>query len=358
MMALGNYILLASTSQTVQQRFTFNKHSWARPVILSLVTCLQVLIPVCHFLSYSNVITRLRILSLHAFFSYVCWLFFYFTCSGLKCTKYGEVLHDLTVMCPVMISIAYVCMIGECCCASEFLFLMEEMSKEHEMSVVEKVNKLREAAPRRYLIVECFHYNARNLQDDRPNHTTQSRNKISGSLTDRVVTFTEEKLFVISHFLDASEEFRATKRPIIQLKLKSQIQCGDEKTMNILRQNLLELFTENTQRDVYTTVNYRDEIGGLTSEEIFTYYDKSSKPFWLNPWLYILVSLIGMSWPYRLLLRLQISKCEYSIKKIIFTGIQDERQSSLGENLNVREHLNKTDVKAMGMTNIGFESCQ
>ena len=333
MMALGNFTLPASTSQTAKQPFTFNKYSWARPVILSLVICLQILIPVCHVLSYSDVITRLRILSLHAFFSYVSWLAFYFTCSGLQCTKYGEVLHDFTVMCPIMISLTYVCMIGECCCASEFLFLMEEMSKEQEMSVVEKISKLRETVPGRYLVVECFHYNARNRQEDRLNHTTQSSNKISSSLTDRVVTFREEKLFTISRSLDASEEFCVAKRPIIQLKLHSQVQCGDEKTMNILRQNLLELFTENTQRDVYTTVNYRDEIGGLTNEEIFTYYNKSSKPFWLNPWLYVLVSLFGMSWPYRLLFRLQISKCEYSIKKIIFAGIQDEGQSSLSDNL-------------------------
>eukprot|EP00112_Aurelia_sp_Birch-Aquarium-sp1_P015116 Seg3321.2 transcript_id=Seg3321.2/GoldUCD/mRNA.D3Y31 product="Transmembrane protein 151B" protein_id=Seg3321.2/GoldUCD/D3Y31 len=357
MMALVDFMLLASTAQIAEQPFTFNKHHWARPTILSFVICLQIVVPAYHFLSYSDVITRLRILSLHAFISYVCWLVFYFACSGLQCTKYGEVLHDLTVMCPIMISLSYICMIGECCFAPEFLFLMEEMSKEQEMPVDEKIKKLRETAPRRYLIVECFHYNAKNVQDDHAN-TTESSNKLPSSLKGRVTSFKEERIFLISHSVDVSEEFCVKKRPIIRLTLNGQVQYGDETTKNILRQNLLELFTENTQRDVYTTVYYRDEIGGLTREEIFTYYDKRSKPFWLNPWLYIVVALFGLSWPYRLLFRLQISKCEYSIKKIIFAGTQAEQEeSSLNDN-DVREHQNKIEATDMGVVNISFENCQ
>ena len=79
----------------------------------------------------------------------------------------------------------------------------------------------------------------------------------------------------------------------------------------------LEQVTSNRAKDVHLDYSVDFDIPSFV-EHITLSKDSSGAPFWVGKCWYIMISLIGLSWPYRWMFRAATGRAEYNVTKKIF----------------------------------------
>ena len=299
-----------------EKPFNFDDYPAARPVLLSVVCLLQVLVPCIHMVvgMYRGK-SGLRIISIHAFISYVCWWTYFVGCQIEDCPSYGEVLSDFTIMSFVMIPLCYIYMLIESCCSAENQYVSSILT---DVSAIDFVDRLKRTDPQRIMMIECYHWETRTrtVYYTDSNGNTQTRTE---TYQERVTTYTEEQVFPICYCQDISDpdglEFDAYG--VTRLKLTPDIECGDEETMLKFGEMRQQMIDDNEHRDQYIDFNYSDVIDGF-KKRICAYTDPRYRPFWMNLGVFWLSSLFGLTWLFRIIFNCKTRKCEYTIKKLIY----------------------------------------
>ena len=305
-----------STFKFDDSRFNFDNYPMYRPFLLAIICILQVLVPCIHMgIGKSRGKSGLRILSIHAFISYICWWAYFVRCQIEDCPSHGKVLADFTIMSFVMIPLCYIYMLIESCCSAENQYLS---SIQTDVSAIDFVDQLKRTDPQRVMMVECYHWETRT----RTVHYTDSNGKThtrTETYQERVTTYTEEQVFPICYSQDISDpaglEFDVYG--VARLKLTPDIDCGDEETMMKFSEMRRRMIYDNEYRDQYIDFIFSDVIEGF-KKRICAYTDPRHRPFWLNLGVFWLSSLFGLTWIFRMIFNCKTTKCEYTIKKLIY----------------------------------------
>ena len=152
-------LLLKQRNRRSTTSYRTKTPDWFRPLVLAIVPLLQILIPTIHMIiGLKKGKSALRIISLHAFITYIWWLLYLFVCGASKCAQYGEGLGDLVIMGFIMVLFSYFFMLIESCYSSEKQYIANLST---DISVVEYVNKLKNTDPVRQMTIECYHMETR-----------------------------------------------------------------------------------------------------------------------------------------------------------------------------------------------------
>ena len=299
-----------------KQGFSFDNIPLATPVLLSLVSFLQVCIPLIHMCAANcNGKSSCRVLSLHAFISYICWWIFYIGCVSTKCTEHGQVLVYFSIMCKVMLGCCYVLMLVESCVSSEKKYLSSIIA---DASAIEFMNKLKNTDPQRVMSIECYHWETRTMTVyyTDSNGNTQTRTE---TCQERVVTHKESKIFPIAYAEDVtdSQGLNLDQYSVIRLKLNPDVKCGDSETLEKFNEMSDEMVEENRHRDDHIEFSYKDVINGFR-ERICAYTYPRYRESWINSGCYWTASLFGLSWIFRLMFNCKTKRCNHIIKKLLF----------------------------------------
>lgn len=305
--------------------FTFDDYPAARPVLLTLVCLLQILVPIIHMcVAIYKDKSSMRVLCMHASISYICWLVYFWGCQAADCKNHGNVLRDFILMSVIMVPFSYAFMIVEsCCCSAERQYLSSVML---DVSVADYVDKLKRTDPQRVMMIECYHWETRTrtVYYTDANGNTQSRTE---TYQEMVVTYTEQKIFPIGCAVDISSPdgpvFNIYK--VTRLKLTPDIQCGDDETLNKFNKMRDQMIEENEHRDVHINFTYDDVIDGF-QKRICAYSDGKYKPFWMNSVFFWIATILGFTWVFRMFFNWKTNKVEYTIKKLFYISTSPTNQ--------------------------------
>ena len=335
------------TSGENKQAFNFDNAPLATPVLLSVVSFLQVCIPLIHMCAaYCKGKSLCRVLSLHAFISYICWWIFYVGCVSTKCTEHGQVLVCFSIMCKVMLGCCYLLMLIESCMSSEKKYLSSIIA---DASAFEFVNQLKYTDPQRAMSIECYHWETRTrtVYYTDSNGNTQTRTE---TYQERVVTHTESKIFPIAYAEDVSdsEGLNLYQYGVIRLKLNPDVKCGDSETLEKFNEMSNEMVEENRHRDDHIEFSYKDVINGFR-KRVCAYTYPRYRNSWMNSGCYWTASFFGLSWIFKLIFNSKTKKCNYTVKKLLFFYPPRERTEPTPEGSDYPGFMN------MGMDSISTQ---
>ena len=269
-----NSSLNSSETTTNAANFTFDDYGWARWLLLTIVILIQFFVPICHSAKHTSNGRSYRILSFYAFLAFYAWLSFYICCASTHCYQYGDVMNDLSIFCNVMLPLCYLYMIGESCISAEFFSLVNILE---DSSITDYIEKLRKAIPGRYCTVKCYKY---------------------GWCQKKIMSFKESKLFSFEHSIDLSEETPVSANGMTRICLSMDIDFGDQETAEKYREFEVEVLNANSHKGDHASVSHHDFIPGF-HDVVCGHSGKSQMPCWINPSFYVLISILGLSWPYR-----------------------------------------------------------
>ena len=283
--------------------FNFDHYPVPRLVLLAIVCILQVLVPCIHMIiGKCKGKSISRIVSIHAFISYICWWMYFLGCRVASCPTYGKVLPDLWIMSFVMIPLCYIYMLRESYCSEEIKYFSSMLEN---VSVVEFVERLKQTDPQMIMKIECYHWGKR---------TDSEFSEIV-----KVITYTEEKLFPIGYSQDVSDPEGPEFDPYggTKLKLSLEIESGDEETMTKFSELRQQLISNNEYADRYITFKYSEDVNGFR-KRICAYTNSKYRSWWMNSKLYWLSSIFGLTWIFRIIFNFNTTECKYTIKKLIY----------------------------------------
>ena len=283
--------------------FNFDNYTVARPILLAIICILQVFVPCIHMIiGKSNGKSQSRIISIHAFISYICWWVYFIGCTVASCPNYGKVLADLRIMSFVMIPLCYIYMLCESFCSEEVKYCSSMLA---DVCVADFVERLKHTDPQMTMKIECYHW--------------ATRTDSEFSQNEKVTTYTEEQVFPICYSQDVSdpEGLEFDPHGVTRLKLSLDIQSGDEETMNKFSELRQKMIDDNEYVDRYITFEYFEDINGFR-KRICAYTHSEYRSWWMNSNLYWLSSIFGLTWIFRIMFNFNTMECKYTIKKLIY----------------------------------------
>ena len=264
----------SSGTSTPTHSFTLDNHKWAHWLLLALIIILQFFVPIFHALISAGKGKSFRVLSLYAFVAFYAWLSFYICCATIRCSIYGRVMQDLSIFCNVMLPVCYLILLSESCVSSELLSITNTLE---DISVTQYIEKLRNALPGRYCTVKCYTF---------------------GWFHKRILCFKESRLFSVQYSVDLSEDTPVDINGLTRVRLFLDVDFGDQETAEKYREFENEILHSNCHKGSHVSVAKHDFIPGF-HDIVCGYSDVSQRPCWLNLSFYVLISIIGLSWPYR-----------------------------------------------------------
>ncbi len=291
-------------------------YEWVNIVFYTVAPLLQILVPMLHSLVAAHKgKSPMRILSIHAYTTFIFWLTYLSACRSTQCAKYGKVFGNMVIMAFVMIPLSYAFMLLESCFSSESKYISNLMKDE---SASEYINTLQRATPTRQLLVECWHLETRTR--------TVTYTDASGNLQTRtetyqevVITHTETQDFPIGYSRDISDSAgpKFDSYSVTRLKLSQEVSCGDAETLQKFEEMQEDMLLRNQGKDVNVSFSHQDVIPGF-KKRLCAYTDIHMKPCWMNTGCFWLAALFGLGWPFRWLFRWKTKKADYTVRKEIY----------------------------------------
>ena len=274
-----------------------------------LATGIHIAVALCRKRKY------LRILSAHAFLSFVCWAMYFLGCTIANCLRYGKVFNDLLKISYVITPLSYVAMLFESTRSEERDYISSILT---HVSVINFVDKLKRTVPQRKMTVCCYHWETR-MRLGRCADANGNSALRTGICQVRVDKHKENKMFPVGSAQDISdrEGLNLDSCRITKLKLKLAIECGDEETNTKFAHMRQKMIDDNKDRDACIDFQFSDDIEGF-QKRICAYTDTTYRPWWMNPWMYWASSILGFTWIFRILFNYKTTKSEYTIKQLIY----------------------------------------
>ena len=292
--------------------FRFDDYPSLKVLLPLAVCCFQFFVTVSHIvISSCRKGKSCRVFSAHACLSFVCWSLYSLSCTIVNCSKYGEVFTNFIMISYVMIPVCYIIMLLESLCSAERKYIS---SISPDISVINFVERLQRTDPKRTMMIFCYHWETRTRLVRSSDGELQAE-----TYEERVDTYMEQRDFPIAFSQDISDPkglnidlFRVTR-----LKLKSEIECGNEETMMKFSEMRQQMIDENKLRDQCIEFKHIDGIDGF-KKRICAFTDPKYRPCWMNFCTYWVFSLLGLTWVFRIIFKCKTAKCEYTIKKLIY----------------------------------------
>lgn len=212
----------------------------------------------------------------------------------------------------ILIGVAYLIYLYECCKSDSLKFL------RNQFEIVEYGNflaQVKKNAPSVFFVVECYHYETRTTTstiyvNNVPQTTFQTH-------TVKVVSSTNSQQFKYASWSDTTgDPTGITSHKLIKLKVEKLLVFADDATeKEYNRQKQIHTDTYKN-RDTHFNAYMQHVINGY-QEQMLVKSGSATKPFLLNIWFFVLFSMIGFSWPYRMWFEFLVDNKAITIKKRI-----------------------------------------
>lgn len=182
------------------------------------------------------------------------------------------------------------------------------LTMERDDGAIEYLSRQKHASPRVEICVECSH-------DEMP--TLKKHVLGSDVLPIEVLTYTKTENFRYDQWDDISGSLECLPEhcKIVDLQLSKVLQIHDQYTWN-LYQTKKRNFAMDNWKDEKCEVSDRIFVEGF-KKRIVAFKDVESKSCFISPTAYILFSMIGMTWPYRLFVRGKWCTIKMPLRKTI-----------------------------------------
>jgi len=176
------------------------------------------------------------------------------------------------------------------------------------------VKRIKLVSPSIWFSIECYHMETivtkRTWRDSTGTlHTETDRE------TRKVVTYNGSEYFHFTEWQDISGEFGLIEAfNLTKVTFDKAYYFGDNNTSQQFKTQRNDFIEANRHRDVNYNVNDHFQIDGY-QDRLLSLYDTSKRPFWLNLGWYLLLSLLGFSWFYRVWMERACVKTSFTFKK-------------------------------------------
>lgn len=199
----------------------------------------------------------------------------------------------------------------EVCISDTRKFLSNRLSVGNAEDYVRRVYT---TPPQPVFWIQCYHYETRV-------HTTTHRDSKGNTRTQthttrvRVDTYSERKPFAFDLWRDVSDPMPLIRGyPLTKLHCGKTLVFADALSRARFDGAHAELVARNRHRDVHYETGWRLEVNGFESH-VLASADGSVTPCGVSLEIYIIVSLLGLSYPYRLWLERKCVRASYRFTK-------------------------------------------
>ena len=204
-------------------------------------------------------------------------------------------------------------------CSSTLRYLCNQASSH---SVRGHIIRMKETRPSFSMWCECYHYETRVryvTETYTENGETKTR-EVRETYEEKVVTHTETDYFEFSHFIETSQMISDDiyYNDMIKIRLKYSISFGDEHTRAAYNRHLQRFISRNKHRDVHFSYTESQSIPGFLDKLFSRNGEKQS--MLINWGWYLLTSLLGFTWPYRIWLEAKCVRGEFNFRYIVFVS--------------------------------------
>ena len=206
-------------------------------------------------------------------------------------------------------------------CSNTLRYLWNKVSSD---SIFEHVNKIKLTRPEISMWCECYHFETRiryvtesySVQGSNgPEMRTRQRME---TYQEKVVTHTEKEHFEFGNFYEISRMISDDiyHNDMIKIKFGKNIVFGDSQTRNEYDRQLSIFISRNKHRDTcFSYVEYK-EIPGF-KDRMFSVNGEKHSCF-VNWCWYIIFTLLGFTWFYRIWVESKCLRGEYNFHMIVF----------------------------------------
>lgn len=356
----------ARRSSNTQRVRRFTPDSLPFPLLFFIilgVILLQFVVPSIHSICFYKGKCH-RLWSMYASIFFICWLAFCCVFLLVEFMKEETMQMALLIMGLAFIVIWYFFMLIESTFSAEREYLS---SITPDMTVIQFIEQMRRAIPRRSMSISCYHMEQRTRtisSTDSHGHRTTSTETYHVPVT----TYTESKEFPIASVVDVSNmaSLNFDEHAVTRLKLTKNIDFADILTgemYNDLKEKMIE---ENRHRDIHISFSCKDVIDGF-KERLCAYTDPRSRPCWMKSSIFWLFTAFGLTWVFRLIFKMKTSKCDFELKKLISIiprsealqpipiGIPCQEMMQLSSPSNPAYNNYNQGVDSMAMTSLSFQ---
>lgn len=275
----------------------------------------------------SNATSVRRLISLHMYLSFYCWLIYLVGCETTHCTTYGLVFYILQIFGLVMLGVAAVIVFIESFFSRELKYLKNVME---DGTALGYIRRMREVPPKINITIECYHYETRErtVQYTDSNGHRQTRKE---TYVTKVVSLVGHEEFRFNSWMDVSKNDMPilSNVALARVKIYPRILFGDQETEDDYKRQVKRYLQVYKIYDQYTSHKAsKAEIPGL-KKRISAYVDSEVKPFWMRRRFYWIATVLQLSWPYRWLFRARTAKKQYVLKKKMYISATPPREVEL-----------------------------
>ena len=204
-------------------------------------------------------------------------------------------------------------------CSSTLKYLWNETSSH---GVREHIVKMKQVRPEISMWCECYHYetSVRYVTETYYEGGVRKTRQRKENYQVKVVTHTETKYFEFSHCIEASQMISDDiyYNDLIKIKLTYGIAFGDDQTRDVYNYQLQAFISRNRSRDTHFTYDETRKVPGFV-DKLFSRNGENKSRFIGWTW-YLLISLLGFSWPYRVWLEAKCVRGEFNFKYLVFAN--------------------------------------
>lgn len=212
----------------------------------------------------------------------------------------------------ILIGVAYLIYLIECCRSDSLKFLRNQMEVFGYENFLAQVKK---SAPVVTFVVECYHYETRTTTqtiyvNNVPQTTIQTQQV-------KVVSSTNTQQFNYASWADTTgDPTGLNSHKLIKLKVEKLLVFADDPTEKEYNKQKQAHTDKHKNRDTHFNAYMQHGINGY-KDQILVKSGVATKPFLLNIWFFVLFSLMGLSWPYRMWFEYLVDNKAITLKKRI-----------------------------------------
>eukprot|EP00919_Chromeraceae_sp_WS-2016_P013767 GHVR01032438.1.p1 GENE.GHVR01032438.1~~GHVR01032438.1.p1 ORF type:complete len:554 (+),score=91.71 GHVR01032438.1:84-1745(+) len=219
----------------------------------------------------------------------------------------------------VLLALTYAFYLLECLWLSDVSRNMVNM--KDQVTGVDLIKKLKSSVPSLHFRIQCYHFESHELNVKQgPDTTGQSVRK-------RVNTFSDTIQFKYCNWVDESDTVVGLENfGVVKLNLHKSLHYLDRDTEDTVRAEFDALQQRNRDKDDQMDSEMWTAMSGFLEYSRIV-YATDSPPWWMSLNVYIIFSLLLMSWPHRLFFETRTGELEYTVRKCI--TIYDDLDESI-----------------------------
>ena len=264
-----------------------------------------------------------RICSVYFYSSLWFWLLFVVLCEALGFTGQSQVVHTLVVVSNLVIMGLHLCVLIETYRSRERRHLVKLASAKPPK---EAIGVMKAVQPEILMSAKCWHWETKTF------HTSNAISRRTGYSSTKtrdvkVVTAHIVEPIVFTHWMDTSEEKDIACGGLIsKVRVYTVVAPGDHQTQVYIDHQYQTFCNNNGKNDTFVELSINRGVAGVPHRYIWLNDPSCRRPWWLREAVFWVFSVLGLTWPYRLVLHGLTSHPHVVLTKRLYSVMPDSPQ--------------------------------